>query len=501
MPEHVPIKSYVFFDCETTGLTAPRITEISFVAVHLAELELYCKHLQTLVQAQMSGKGNVNGFARHAYPRVLSKLTLAVNPMKRIDPMAEEITGLSNYSLEHQAKFKDGPAQTIGRFLESLGGPVCLVAHNGNRFDFPVLQKEMERAGLKLREDILGVDSIVFLRDFYKKREIQTSGFTPESFSKVARPLPFTEVKIPNTSAIAALEPEITKNETQKPDTDKTQTSPILKLPGRDGLVTNPESEALLAVLEAEHEAKRWTTQRPETKALMKLSVIDNFLAEADYKAKLEVRRKTPHDSQPHFSLELPEIEDDENKNENEQSCVCEEGDTEICIYCEREFIIYIQSGNDSSSVFSQEDCSSISSRADECLLNVLHCSHEFSTPTKQDGLLQQSPFMTPPHSAKKRPGLKEDGNEIEIKMTKPDVLSSPLQAKPDVLYPPLQNKPLSFSLPAVYKHLFGEEPEQSHGSEIDSLVLMKILAMYSTAFSQWAGENATLLTNMKARK
>ena len=50
-----------------------------------------------------------------------------------------------------------------------------------------------------------------------------------------------------------------------------------------------------------------------------------------------------------------------------------------------------------------------------------------------------------------------EDGNEIEIKMTKPDVLSSPIQAKPDVLYPPLQNKPLSFSLPAVYKHLFGE--------------------------------------------
>ena len=52
---------------------------------------------------------------------------------------------------------------------------------------------------------------------------------------------------------------------------------------------------------------------------------------------------------------------------------------------------------------------------------------------------------------------LIDGGNEIEIKMTKPDVLSSPLQAKPDVLYPPLQNKPLSFSLPAVYKHLFGE--------------------------------------------
>ena len=139
-------------------------------------------------------------------------------------------------------------------------------------------------------------------------------------------------------------------------------------MPGRDELVTNPDSEALLAVLEAGHEyeaimeAKRRTTQKPETvKTLMKLSVIDDFLAEADYKAKLEVRRKTTQDSQPHFTLELPEIEDDENKDEKD----------------------------------------------DECLLNVLHCSHEFSTPTKQDGLLQQSPFMTPPHSAKKRPGLK----------------------------------------------------------------------------------------------
>jgi len=41
----------------------------------------------------------------------------------------------------------------------------------------------------------------------------------------------------------------------------------------------------------------------------------------------------------------------------------CEEGDTELCIFCKREFI-YIQSDNDTSSVISQEDCSSLSSRA-----------------------------------------------------------------------------------------------------------------------------------------
>ena len=47
----------------------------------------------------------------------------------------------------------------------------------------------------------------------------------------------------------------------------------------------------------------------------------------------------------------------------NPQSCVCEEGDSDLCIFCEREFI-YLQSDNDGSSVVSYEDCASVSSRA-----------------------------------------------------------------------------------------------------------------------------------------
>ena len=47
----------------------------------------------------------------------------------------------------------------------------------------------------------------------------------------------------------------------------------------------------------------------------------------------------------------------------NPQSCVCQEGEPDICIFCEREFI-YLQSENDRSTVVSDEDCSSLSSRA-----------------------------------------------------------------------------------------------------------------------------------------
>ena len=145
--------------------------------------------------------------------------------------------------------------------------------------------------------------------------------FFSESFSKVARPLPFTasfqnSAKILTNSAITALEPE----------------------PDISALEPEPDTEC-----EAE--------------------MIAEF--EANYETILEVQRKATQDSQPHFTLELPEIEDEEDDDDNKDE------------------------------------------KDDECLLNILQCSHEFSTPTKQDGLLQQSPFMTPPHSAKKRSGLK----------------------------------------------------------------------------------------------
>ena len=145
--------------------------------------------------------------------------------------------------------------------------------------------------------------------------------FFSESFSKVARPLPFTasfqnSAKILTNSAITALEPE----------------------PDISALEPEPDTEC-----EAE--------------------MIAEF--EANYETILEVQRKATQDSQPHFTLELPEIEDEEDDDDNKDE------------------------------------------KDDECLLNILQCSHELSTPTKQDGLLQQSPFMTPPHSAKKRSGLK----------------------------------------------------------------------------------------------
>lgn len=72
------IKTFVFFDTETTGLphqefNKTKITELAFIACSKVEL---LKH---------AGKGDM--------PRVKHKLAICLNPMKSISSFASEITG------------------------------------------------------------------------------------------------------------------------------------------------------------------------------------------------------------------------------------------------------------------------------------------------------------------------------------------------------------------------------------------------------------------------
>ena len=78
--------------------------------------------------------------------RVLNRLTLAVCPLKPILPHVEDLTGLRNYNLEHQATWAGGVGAALASFLALLATPVCLVAHNGLRFDYPLLKRELEAA-------------------------------------------------------------------------------------------------------------------------------------------------------------------------------------------------------------------------------------------------------------------------------------------------------------------------------------------------------------------
>jgi len=164
------IKTLVYCDLEATGLKnsgRPRITELSLVAVNTESIldinAMLLSHLQ---------KSNLK--IDRMLPRVMNKLTICVYPMATIRPEVSGITGLDNYNLSGQATFDKETGQLLNIFLERLPKPLCLVAHNGDSYDFPLLKAELEKAGVMIPYDTLGADSYVGIH-FQKKRACSTN--------------------------------------------------------------------------------------------------------------------------------------------------------------------------------------------------------------------------------------------------------------------------------------------------------------------------------------
>ncbi|KAK3744841.1 hypothetical protein RRG08_050780 [Elysia crispata] len=135
-------QTIVFFDVEGTGLplptNIPKLTELCFLAVSREDL-----------------------VRRLVTPRVMNKLTLSFNPGKPLNDSAVEVSGLTNADLQNSPTFEEQvPILTL--FLKHLPQPVCLVAHNGARYDFPLLARQLEDAGVNISnlENISCVDTI-----------------------------------------------------------------------------------------------------------------------------------------------------------------------------------------------------------------------------------------------------------------------------------------------------------------------------------------------------
>ena len=154
------IKTLVYFDLEATGLKSsgrPRICEISLVAVNT----------QDLVNSK---KENKQYCEVNFLPRIVNKLTLCVYPMAVIVPLVSDLTGLDNYNLSEQSPFNKNTGDLIKNFLSCLPTPVCLVAHNGNAYDFPLLKAELDKLGLQLSEEILCADSYIGIKEIFNQK-------------------------------------------------------------------------------------------------------------------------------------------------------------------------------------------------------------------------------------------------------------------------------------------------------------------------------------------
>ena len=163
------IKTLVYFDLEATGLKSsgrPRISELSFVAIDAQENNIMNKKLSEKVKNITCHEDIL--LLETLIPRVLNKLTICVYPMATIMPEVSSITGLDNYNLTGQDKFDKSTGDLLNAFLSRLPFPVCLVAHNGNAYDFPLLRAELVKAGAEFGPNIFCVDSYVGIKEIFK---------------------------------------------------------------------------------------------------------------------------------------------------------------------------------------------------------------------------------------------------------------------------------------------------------------------------------------------
>ena len=171
------IKTLVYFDLEATGLKSsgrPRITEISFVAVNFESLEEISIRIKK--NLRNTSKQDNAFHLESLFPRVLNKLTLCVYPMATIPPEVSDITELDNYNLSDQTRFDPTTGDMLNMFLDRLPAPVCLVAHNGDFYDFPLLKAELEKVGVQLRPGILCADSYIGIKAIFENRNDFTCG-------------------------------------------------------------------------------------------------------------------------------------------------------------------------------------------------------------------------------------------------------------------------------------------------------------------------------------
>ncbi|CAL1262460.1 unnamed protein product [Larinioides sclopetarius] len=145
-PSSNTVSTLVFMDLEATGLPSligkrnVHITELSLVAIDRSDFETDSSF------------------------RILNKLNLCIRPRTTISPTAMTITGLYNDILEKQEKFDESVPKLLEYFFRRLRRPLCLLAHNGKRYDFPLLQAELRHINYELDAKILCADTLEAFR-------------------------------------------------------------------------------------------------------------------------------------------------------------------------------------------------------------------------------------------------------------------------------------------------------------------------------------------------
>ncbi|KAH8412419.1 hypothetical protein KR009_001846 [Drosophila setifemur] len=172
------ISTFAVLDLETSNLPAYNHNRVA-----ITELCIYAFEAALLKQPKWKAEGDKDLQVIAPSPlRVMHKLNLLFQPSMMVHPEAERITGqflinrqltqqkfncsifhalgLSNYLLERESPFNENSAGLIISFLKHLPPPVCLVAHNGWAFDFPIVKQALNKVNMELPQSVTCVDSL-----------------------------------------------------------------------------------------------------------------------------------------------------------------------------------------------------------------------------------------------------------------------------------------------------------------------------------------------------
>lgn len=72
-----------------------------------------------------------------------------------------------NDILENQPQFDINVAKLIQQFLDLHKSPICLVAHNGKAFDYPILKTHLNNVQFELSNNLLCIDSLEAFRKLH----------------------------------------------------------------------------------------------------------------------------------------------------------------------------------------------------------------------------------------------------------------------------------------------------------------------------------------------
>jgi len=355
---------------------------------------------------------------------------------------------LDNYNLKHYKAFSTETVRLINQFLKVQPQPVCLVAHNGFAYDYPLLQSEIQKLTIgdqgdssvvQMLNGIKCLDSLKALREICKNTSISDGNqddpsIQCTSFLDCLKSLDEAE----NFNQNEAHSHVETLEETQCPSVTSTPLKNI-----DSALAASKRTNGYYLPITPDKANDKWPSYH------------NDHVSPSSSEAPI-----TPTGEQK--LLNLPKVE----------------------------------SNFDNEIILTTKASPSSNQQIKELIHH--HSTDEFNnetfiTPDKPDKINSSCHPPPPPrHSGAGKKRFVTHTNLSEVVKAKKKLDFSATELSHDSI-------PTSFSLPKLYYHWFNKEPDRKHGAEYDCITLMRVCAYKGKEFVNYANKNDTAFSSVKA--